>query len=465
MARTIEVSVIQDAVRVSPGMSTAALILAIVLTLLAADNSQSQAFDQQDQSQRRSGMTITSTRPEFTLTLPDRYTQLKSTGETICTFGTMDRTAGAIISLARLGHTIDPGPTDISKFAVPDPRRIPATWKTFPVDVIAWRTTAKNGTVSAARWVQIPLKPQAISIVVLVPVEKEAFADDLLHDFLTGLDGPSNWRVERPLTAGERARNLALGLALMLVLLAGPSLALQVWRRRLVRQAESNPATALRLQNLAAEMAAPPPRKPGYWIRVTAVVLALIAGCLAYLSLVAIGFSLIFNQAFGDSFKGILYFLESVCVLALFAILVIWMYGLRRRGRVLLDFGPDRMWKFNAAVGIICLFAGIMGAAEAWTKLSALNWTAACQPAMQLALAGHFFFRAFGRVQITDRGIWQNLNLVRWEQIDSCRWVGDSTLVASKHESPISIKLSVPPDRKQTLQDLLTERSLAYVQT
>jgi hypothetical protein len=330
--------------------------------------------------------------------------------------------------------------------------------------VIAWHTTAKNGTVSAARWVQIPLLQQAISIVLLIPVEKEAFADDLLHDFLSGLDGPSNWPVERPLTAAERAVNLALGLALMLVLLAGPPLALRAWRRRLVRQTELNPATALRLQSLAAAMATPTPHNPRYWIRVTAVVLALIAGCLAYLSLVAIDFSLIFNQSFGNSFKGILYFVESVCVLALLAILAIWIYGLRRRGRVLLDFGPDRIWKLNAAVGVICFFAAIMGAAEAWTRLSVLNWTVACQPAMQLALAGHFFFRAFGRVQITDKGIWQNLNLLRWEQIDSCRWVGDSTLVASKRESPVSIKLSVPPDRKQTLQDLLAERRLAYVQ-
>ena len=230
------------------------------------------------------GITVKNAVPEFTLTLPDRYVQLKSTGDALWTFGTKDQTAGAMVGIYSLGHTIEPDTAIPPRVPDPGARHIAATWKTFPIDVTAWHPPAqKNGSSSAALWTQIPLQQQAISIIVLVPVAKEAIADGLMQDFLSGLDGPSNWRVEQPLTSGQRAFRLALGLVLAVVLLAGPLLTFLAWRRSVARKTESNSATALRQRSLAAAMAQPPTANPRYWLRVFGIVFALIAVLLAYL--------------------------------------------------------------------------------------------------------------------------------------------------------------------------------------
>jgi hypothetical protein len=65
-----------------------------------------------------------------------------------------------------------------------------------------------------------------------------------------------------------------------------------------------------------------------------------------------------------------------------------------------------------------------------------------------------------GRVQITEYGLWQNLNLLRWEKIGSYRWLDDSTLFAVKAQGPISIKLPVPPEHKRAVAEILTQHGL-----
>jgi hypothetical protein len=412
-----------------------------------------------DEAIRRPGITVTNTVPEFTLTLPDRYVQVKSTGDALYTFGTKDQTAGALVGVYPFGRTIEPGTAGRPQIQESDVRQIPALWKTFPVEVTAWHTTTKDGTGQATRWVAIPLKQQAVSILIIVPADKEAVADGLLADFLIGLDGPSNWRVEQPLTAAERAVRLALGLWLALVLLAGPPLALRAWLRYVARQMKLNSSTALRLRTLSAALATPELDKPRYWLRVLAFVFALIAGLLAYLALVAAGVSLIFNRDFGESFKGVLLFVEFVCLLALLFALGIWMSKLRGRGRVLIDFGPDRMRKFFLAVGILCLFAAILGGVSAALN-SSERWSMVFLPPLQLALAVQFLVRSRGRVQITENGIWQNLNLLCWEQIGSYHWVHDSTLVAVNGKGPVTLKLPVPPEHKRAVEEILTQHGL-----
>jgi len=460
MSRTISIAGTRGRTADVPRTMGAATALVFALTVLSASNFLPQAFAKADGTARRPGITVTNTVPEFTLTLPDRYMQLKSTGNAVCSFGTKDQTAGALVGVYLLGHTIEPETDGRPQVQTPAARRISATWKAFPIDVTAWHTTAKNGSTLAARWAPIPLQQQAVSILVLVPVEKEALADGLLQDFLTGLDGPSNWQVAQPLTSAERAARLVLGLGLMLVLLAGPPLGLRAWQRHVARQMESNSATALPLRNLAATLATPALGKPRYWLSVFAVVLALIAAALAYLSLAAADVSLILNRTFGESFKAVFLFVEFVSLLALLFVLGIWISSLRSRGRVLLDFGPDRLRMLFLAVGTLCLLAAILSGAEAVANLTVPRWSTVLLAPLQLAIAVQFLVRVTGRVQITENGIWQNWNLLRWERIGSYRWVDDSTLLAVTGQGPVSLKLPVPPEHRRTVEEILTQHGL-----
>jgi hypothetical protein len=434
--------------------------LVFVLTVLTAGGLLSPAFAMADGKGPRPGITVTSTVPEFTLTLPDRYASVKRIGDALYTFGTKDQTAGAVIGVYGVGHTIEQGSEAPPQIQAPDARLIPATWKSLPVNVSAWHTTAKNGATSAARWVQIPLQQQAVSILVLIPVEKESLADGLLQDILSGLDGPTNWTIEQPLTAAERAERLALGFGLVLVLLAGPPLTLRIWQRYVARQMALNSASAHRLRNFAAAMATPTLNQPRYWFRVLAVVFTVIAAALAYLFLAAAAFSLIFNWTFGDSFKAVILGLELLCLIASVLVLGFWISSLRRRGRVVLDFGPDRLRAFFLAVGLFCLFAAIFSGGAALMNLTRPQWSTLLLALLQVAIAIQFLVRVTGRVQITESGIWQNLNLLRWETIGSYRWVDDATLLVVRGPGLPSLKLPVPPEHKRALDELLTQHGL-----
>jgi hypothetical protein len=461
MSRTIRNAALAAQPRAAavPRTKSVATALTFALAVFAVGDLLPRTLAQADEASRLPGITITNKVPEFTLTLPDRYVQLKATGDALYMFGTKDRTTGAIVGVYPVGHTIEPRTVELPVTSEPDARQIPALWKTYPIDVTAWHTKPKDGKTSAVRWVQIPLQQQAVSILVIVPAEKEAAADGLVADFLNGLDCPSNWPVERPLTATQRAVRVALGLGLAVLLLAGPPLALRVWLRNVASKMKSNTSTALPLRAPLAALATPEPNNPRYWLRVLAFVLALIAGLVAWLGLIAFDISLIFNRGFGDSFKGTFLFVEFVALLALLVTLGIWASKRRERGRVLIDFGPDQMRSFFLAVGVLCLVAAIASGVSTVTNASS-RWSTMLLAPMQLALAAQFLVRSRGRVQITENGIWQNLTLYRWEKIGSYRWVNDSTLVAVNGQGPLSVKLVVPPEHKPALEQILTQHGL-----
>ena len=135
------------------------------------------------------------------------------------------------------------------------------------------------------------------------------------------------------------------------------------------------------------------------------------------------------------------------------------MSKLRGRGRVLIDFGPDQMRSFFLAVGVLCLVAAIASGVSTVMN-SGQRWSTVMLAPLQLALAAQFLVRGRGRVQITENGIWQNLNLLRWEKISSYRWVNDSTLVAVNGQGPLSVKLHVPSEHKPAVEQILTQHGL-----
>jgi len=435
-------------------------LLAIGLGLLPSADSSLRAATKPTVVAPHSAIKVTNTKPEFTLTLPNRYVALKSTGEALCTFGPTDGTTGALVAVYGLHHTIEPGATDLSAFKQRDVQRVTMTWQSLPVDVIGWHTTAKDGKEMAARWVQIPLVQEAVSILVLIPAAKEGLADGLMQDFLTGLVGPSNWRVEKPLSPAQRGVRLALGLAMMLALIAGPPLGLRACRRSLTRKLAAGSAMSMRLRAIAEKTATPAPRTIGYYVGVTAFVLAIIGAGLAYLGLIAVAVSLMGSLSFTESYKAICLVLEVASLIVVAVLVGFWFYRLRDRGGVLLDFGPDPGRKMFLVVGLFCLLAGFLSAAVTVMASRRADINSVVLPAIQIALATQFLVRATGRVQVTEKGLWQSANLLPWDKIGSYRWVNHSTLVAVKGVGPFSFKMPVPIEHKKAVDDLLTRHGL-----
>src|ERR1700722_2894301 len=152
MSRSIRTAASGGTPTTVPRTRVAGTALVFALTLLSAGSLRPQTLAAADGTSRRPGITVTNAVPEFTLTLSDRYVSVKPIGDALCTFGTTDQTAGAVVGVYGLGHTIEQGGERTPQIQAPDARLIPATWKSFPVNVNAWHTTAKNGAISAARW-------------------------------------------------------------------------------------------------------------------------------------------------------------------------------------------------------------------------------------------------------------------------------------------------------------------------
>jgi hypothetical protein len=163
----------------------------------------------------------------FKLEAPNRFIQFPipvGSSKVLAAFATSDPAAGvpdAAVGITRPGCLIGREHLQVSKL----PANIPVheakvyttRWKTFKVDVIAGRQKVEKATL-AVRMAQIPLKPEAIQVVVAVPVEQEAKADGILQEFLANLDGPSNW-----LTDEDRSERLGyiVGMVIMLAAVGG----------------------------------------------------------------------------------------------------------------------------------------------------------------------------------------------------------------------------------------------------
>jgi hypothetical protein len=136
----------------------------------------------------------------------------------------------AVVIIGRMHGVLGRKHFDPSKAPIPgvsDARIRQQKWKTFDIDVIEGHVS-QGGIRMSVRAAQIPLKPEAIQLVVLVPVGKEAEADALLTELLAGLDGPSNW-----LTDYEWSESIGQVVACIVVLTIAPLFV--AWRKRFRR--------------------------------------------------------------------------------------------------------------------------------------------------------------------------------------------------------------------------------------
>jgi hypothetical protein len=139
--------------------------------------------------------------------------------------------------------------------------------------------------------------------------------------------------------------------------------------------------------------------------------------------------------------------LSVMCGLALLAFLGTWLYGVRAKGRILLDCGPHPMRWLFVANGLFFVTIGI-----------AMVFATA-GPMFSFVFGAYWLIMAFGRLQVTENGIWQYWGLLRWRKISSYRWADDNTLLVTPRARLLFLRgaLPVPPEHKKAVDSLLSE--------
>ena len=185
------------------------------------------------------------------------------------------------------------------------------------------------------------------------------------------------------------------------------------------------------------------------------VVNALICGVVVLLAWLAFAFifSLILSQSISASFRPSF---VAVWGLAFLGFLGSWIYGRCVRGRILLDCGPHPMrWLFVVNFALF-LFSGFRAVSKGTSAPDGFSLEALV---FASSSGVYWLIIAFGRLQVSEHGIWQYWSLLRWSKVGSYRWTDDSTLVltARGRLSFLRGALPVAPEHRQAVDDLLTQ--------
>jgi len=120
---------------------------------------------------------------------------------------------------------------------------------------------------------------------------------------------------------------------------------------------------------------------------------------------------------------------------------------------------------FFWATAILCLIAASVNGFAALQNLNRSlgtirPWSSLCLAALMLSMVPQFVIRGCGRLQLTEKGIFQNCHLLRWENVEFVRWLNDSTHLLVKGNGPATLRLSVSSEHNQTVADLLARRGI-----
>ena len=185
---------------------------------------------------------------------------------------------------------------------------------------------------------------------------------------------------------------------------------------------------------------------------------ALICGAGLLIAVTAI--SLIVTYLSGQSFK--ISFSSSMYVFWLVSLIgfsVYWARGYFLAGPLLLDCGPHRTSSHFRLIAGFGLVIGIWTLVQSISNGGGRGFTGAFY---WLIISAYFFAKSYGRLQLRQNGIWQYWGLLRWEDIGSYHWEGQSppTLVVNaKRRSwiPLQGAMSVSPHLKQPFDNILHE--------
>ena len=146
--------------------------------------------------------------------------------------------------------------------------------------------------------------------------------------------------------------------------------------------------------------------------------------------------------------------LGLAAVIAFLGMVGQWLYSLGSRGRILLDCGPQKFAaRFSAVlIAVLMLIASLLS-----TFFSPLFTI------FYISISIVFLITGLGRFQIRENGIWKEGILVRWNKIDSYRWMNDSTLLIERKgfwSFIPGVRIPVPPGKKEAVETLLAEHCI-----
>ena len=138
-----------------------------------------------------------------------------------------------------------------------------------------------------------------------------------------------------------------------------------------------------------------------------------------------------------------------------------WIYGLRNRGRILLDCGPYPMWLPSALLASLMIFGTLLFLLP--NVLKNTGDPAGEGLAFLLYFTSFCLIQALSRLQVCERGIWAYCGLIPWSRIDTYQWKDEATLaVMPGTRFPLFRGvIPVPPPQKDELIRLLEHRGNA----
>jgi hypothetical protein len=107
----------------------------------------------------------------------------------------------------------------------PSTRLVAFTWKGFEIQGLRTDTVQAGGRVTVLV-AQLPLKPEAVQLVVAGPADQGDRMETIMTSALAAFEGETNW-----LTSTERSSRLGKGVGAMLAL-GVLAIAVRIWRTR-----------------------------------------------------------------------------------------------------------------------------------------------------------------------------------------------------------------------------------------
>ena len=156
----------------------------------------------------------------------------------------------------------------------------------------------------------------------------------------------------------------------------------------------------------------------------------------------------------------------ALCGLVLLVFFGTWLYGRNGGGRILLDCGPHPTRKLFLMQAVVFLVLGLMNGVEPILRLidggeatSVSRWFAVGWAVILISFVPYWLVMASGRLQVRESGIWCYWGLLRWGKIGSYCWANDGTVLfrGKGFFSWSQGALPVPPEYKQTVEELLTK--------
>lgn len=138
----------------------------------------------------------------------------------------------------------------------------------------------------------------------------------------------------------------------------------------------------------------------------------------------------------------------------------LWLRGRATRGSIILDCGPNpARWVFRRRH--LCAPAVRLGSPRRLPGAfcAESRWA----PLLMLLHLIFFAVLGFGRLEVTERGLWQYWGLLPWEKIGSASWTPESTLLLQARGRFPSLSkgvVPVPPAHRAVVAELLAQHGV-----